>query len=1263
MKRYFSLIFILWLLGINVFSQQIDVSVDWRSSLSYTISDTETVKILYFENCSGHNTFESLPVWQKIITPSKEFDGYTVKAEVSNMIFEPLPLDDYDAIDLEKIEDDIIVKSYFNPQSGALKVFVLPLKNNIYTGTIDRLSSFTVSLVKNGIAPMPEKSESGFVENSRLSSGNWYKIYVSEDGMHQLSVSDLETLGLPVTSLDPTTLKIYGNGGGLVPESNSDVRLDDLNEIAISVSGTNDGRFNGTDKITFYGEGPHKWSYNPVNKIFEQEVNIYATKNCYYITYGGEKGKRIASRPQSTETPTNVVTTVDYYANHELEENHPGGSGREWLGELFDIETDYTFSFDMKDPVISSPVNLYAVVAASSSYSSRFNVSIDGTSYSTTVSAISSGVGAPLLSTSSIKGSYYLTGTNLDVKVSYVKPVSSAKGWLDRIRINARRYLKFHGGQMPFCDSESAYYGHIAEYVIDNAGSAVKVYDVSDHQNVTLLDVTAQNNEVRFVADAGVLYNYLAVDGDFLTPELGKKVANQNLHAHQPVNMVIVTHPTFSEQANKLADFHNNRGLTTRVVNVFEIYNEFSCGTQDIGAIRDYLRMLYDRSSGESGLKYLLLFGDASYDYLNREPVNENFIPTWESPNSDGGNSSYATDDFYGILEAWEGKGTVDDVDIGIGRLVVSDTEEADMAINKIFDYSNPRPEIMGDWRNNITIVADDEDDNLHVTQADNHSEFVNSVAPEYNINKVFLDAYTQVSAAGGERFPDANEAINTSMAKGNLIVNYVGHGGELGWALERVVELSDINAWSNYDRMPLFITATCEFARFDDPERVSAGEQVFMNPDGGGVALITSSRPTYAGPNFTFNHSILANAFVKDNGVYPRLGDLIRIAKIAAGSTMNTKKFILIGDPALQLAYPQLHVETTHFNDNPVSENDTIKALDFVSISGRVFDDNGQTDHSFNGIVYPTVYDKPSEMVTLGTDPKSQPFEFEQQNRILYRGQADVVDGEFSFSFQVPKDINYSYDFGKISYYVSDGYVDGHGYDNHFIVGGFSDETQDDAIGPDIELFINDEYFINGGITSPDPELYAEVYDESGINVGTGIGHDITAILDGDSDNIYVLNEFYQGKLNSYKSGIIEYPFFNLTPGKHTLEVKVWDALNNSSTATISFVVADENAVLLANLNCYPNPFSESTQLFFEHNQAGEMLSMDYMIFDLSGRLVYYKTVEEEVQGSRTSSITWNGTDLNGSFLPGGVYICKLIVTNEESVSSVINGKFVLTR
>ncbi|NCD40685.1 MAG: type IX secretion system sortase PorU [Bacteroidia bacterium] len=1264
MKKYFLLVLFCGIILRLTYAQTLNVTLEWNSPITYTLSEESTRCVMTFNDAASHFDYGLLPVWYGRVPAVSVLPGHSANVEIAKMIFETVPPMEMDASGTELIPDEVVVMVKQSSSSSALEVYVVPFRKNPFTDTFERLVSFSLSVISGDPLPADKSVPADFVAESKLAEGNWYTFYTEVEGMHQLSVADLEAMGVPVASLKPSTLKIFGNGGGMVPVSIQDARYDDLNEIAIIVTGAADGIFDGSDKIIFYGHSPHRWTYNVARDAFQMVQNIYSDRTGYFLTYGGIDGKRINKMAQSPSSATHTVNTVNYYLNHELEEVNLIGSGRRWYGEIFDVQRNYTYSFHLPDLDNNAPVNVYAAFAARSTSSSSFSVLLNGESYSVPIQYISLEYAGAYARRGTLNKSFVSSDPTLQVSITYNKPNNSALGWLDYFTVNARRNLVFTGGQMLFCDTESVGQGNRSNFVLSNVTSSVNVYDVTDHQQVQMVEVTRQGNQLSFVTETDQLRLFLAVDGDYRTPITGKKISNQNLHSHSAVNLVIVTPHEFLDQANQLAAFHKAEGLSARVVNVFDIYNEFSGGVQDISAIRDYLRMLYVRDTSENRLKYLLLFGDGSYDYKNKIPNNSNFIPTWQSDNSEDGTDSYTTDDFYGFLDPDEGLVRGDKLNLGIGRLTVTTVEEAEMALDKIFHYASMNPEVMGDWRNSITLVADDEDGGLHVFDAERLSRLLDTSSLAYNVDKIYSDAYPQVVASGGARYPDVTEAINTKMAKGTLIMNYVGHGGEVGWALERILELSDINFWTNYNQLSLFITATCEFARFDDPKRVSAGEQVFLNQKGGGVALMTTTRATFAGSNATLNKSIYTHAFTRINGEYPRMGDLMRKAKEASGSGMNAQKFILIGDPALRLAYPELKVSTTHFNETPVgAENDTIRALDFITISGVVTDYYGNPLPDFQGIVYPTVFDKPSEITTLGNDPNSPTIAFDLQNRILFKGQAEVINGAFSFSFLVPKDINYSYGRGKVSYYVTSAFLDGSGYDDHFIIGGYSNNAQDDEQGPEIRLYMNDPFFIDGGLTHANPVVYAEIFDASGINIGTGIGHDLTAILDGNSDKVYVLNDFYQGGLNRYQSGTVSYPLFNLEAGRHTLELKVWDALNNSATASVSFTVAGKEDVILDNFYACPNPFSGETRLFFEHNQSGENLRMQYHFFDLSGRLVRYMDVNQGVSAFRTSAVTWDGTNDAGTFLPGGLYICKLIVTNESMHSAVITSKFILNR
>ncbi|MBA7484773.1 hypothetical protein ES707_20304 [subsurface metagenome] len=690
---------------------------------------------------------------------------------------------------------------------------------------------------------------------------------------------------------------------------------------------------------------------------------------------------------------------------------------------------------------------------------------------------------------------------------------------------------------------------------------------------------------------------------------------------------------------------HDHDGLDTVVLTPVQIYNEFSSGTPDVSAIRDFLKMLYDRAGTENEMPmYVLLFGDGSYDNKGTGVNNTNFIPTYQSENSISRTGSFVTDDFFGLLDDNEG-GSAGLVDIGIGRFPVSSVEEAINLLNKTLSYDMTGN--MGDWRNAICFIGDDEDGNLHMRQADELARYVENKYPSFTIAKIYLDAYSQISTPSGARYPDVNKALNQRIGKGALIINYTGHGGANGLAHERILNIDDIVSWENADKLPLFMTATCEFSRFDEYESTSAGEMVLLNPRGGGIALLSTTRLVYAGPNHELNERFYEYVFEKNaRDENYRLGDIIRLTKNAASGGINKRNFTLLGDPAVMLAYPGKQLRVTAINGIDISQSvDTLKALSRVTIAGQVEDDLGMWMQDFNGILYPTVFDKISSITTLSNDGDPE-FLFSLRNRILYKGKATVSQGLFSFSFIVPKDIAYQYGFGKLSLYGAGLQEDASGAFDRVVIGGSADSVINDTRGPDMRLYMNDENFVFGGMTDANPELLVFVSDSNGINtIGSGIGHDITAILDQNSNQAIVLNDFYEADTDSYQSGKIRYPLKSLDAGSHSLTIKVWDVYNNSSEEVLDFVVNTEDDLVLKHVLNYPNPFTTHTQFFFEHNQPDQDLEVIIQVFTISGKLV--KTIEQNVpsSGFRTAPIDWDGLDDFGSRIGRGVYIYRVKV------------------
>ena len=1111
--------------------------------------------------------------------------------------------------------------------------------------------------VKFSNQPSARKASSS-VDNSVLSSGNWYKIGVNADGIYRLSYQDLEELGMNVSSLNPQNLSIYGHPGGLLPNDNASERTVDLEELAIQVVGQSDGSFDANDYILFYGQSPNQWSLNS-SGFFSRQQHYFDNYTYYFITADLGEGKRL-SNVQSLPNADITISTFDDYQIHENEEVNFIKSGKNWYGDVFDLVDSRTFNFNFPNRV--GPANLKMILASNSPspFNSNFNLQASGMSSQTiSISGISGNYNKANLKV--VENTLAPSVDNIQVTLDYSSPSSSAKGWIDFIEINAQRDLKMVGSQMPFRSLSSVQSNSVSEFQLSNVNSSIRVWDVTLPLSPQSIVGQSTASVLSFKISTDTLRQFIAFNGGYFWANLIGKIDNQDLHALRDIDYLIISHPTFSEQANRLANFHESQGLNVEVVSPQQVYNEFSSGSQDVSAIRDFAKMLYDQ---ENPLRYLLLFGDASYDPKDRLSSNTNFIVSYQSANSTNELYSYASDDYFALLD--EEESILSDalnipfLDIGVGRFPVQTVAEAKNAVDKVIAYSSL--ESYGDWRLNMCFVGDDNDEieTVHSLQAEQLADYIASYHPNINVDKIYLDAYEQESSTGGQRCASVNSAISEAINKGMFVVNYTGHGGELGWAHERILEIDDINSWSNEGKMPLFMTATCEFSRYDDPARVSAGEQVFLKENGGAIALLTTSRVVFTGSNLDLNKAFLENLFPReDDASFPRLGDVLMRTKnnVIDISNTNHRNFTLLGDPALQLAYPQYDIILTEVQDSA-------KALGIVTVSGEI-QHNGTKLNNFNGLVYPKVYDKRRDFQTLGQD-ESPVFVFDLQKNLLFKGKSSVNNGEFTFSFIVPKDINYDFGNGKISLYakgsINGELCDAYGHNLDMVVGGTTTDFEEDYTGPQVHLFMNDTNFIFGGITDANPSLYALLYDENGINtVSNGIGHDMLAVLDGESSNPIVLNDFYESDIDSYKSGVIDYPFNTLSEGKHTLRLKVWDVYNNSSESTTEFVVLSSNNLSIQNLINYPNPVVDFTSFYFEHNQNDEEMEVTLQIMDLQGRVV--KELKQKIipNGYRYGPIFWDAKSDRGAELNSGVYVYSLLARLSNGKTANNSGRLIL--
>ncbi len=1228
----------------------VEEKIIWEENLISKTNEENSKIFLSFENIKYDDRKDFLPIYSKQLVINQE---KIISLNIIDVEYEDIDEKNIKGVSgVDFIENDINL-TYLNARSGKVnygEIIFTPIIYNPQRGKYQRVIKYKVQ-VNTQKDYTNVSNNKAFTTNSVLETGDWYKIAVLKDGIFKLSYQFLKNLGMDVDNLNPNNFKLYGNGGKMLPTLNSDYRPDDLQQNAIYVEGEADGSFDQTDYVLFYGQSPHTWNYNTGTALFEHEMNKFSDTTYYFLTFSntGEAAKRILTQTsQASSTPT--VTSFNDYIYYEKDLINLIKSGDKWFGEVFDVKTDYDFVFNFPNIDVTNPVSLNFSAAARANIASVFTVTMGSASLNTSIS---------LVNTSSFESRFANLGSGIvsttpssdlvNVNVSYNKPTTDAIGWLNELELNVRRNLIMFGDQLFFRDLQSVGVGNVSTFTLGSANNVDRVWEITDPFNVKDQQYNLSGNTLTYSLSTDSLREFVAFTTNYNTQIIPiGTVDNQNIHSIQQADMIIVSHPNFVSQATQIADFHSNLdGLSTVVITPQQIYNEFSSGSQDIVAIRDFVRMLYERNPVASIPKYLLFIGDGSYDNKNRIVGNTNFIPSYQSPNSIDVIGSLVSDDYYGLLDLNEGTwiGT-EFMDVAIGRLCVKSTEEADNVVSKILNYNIPSS--MDDWRNKIVYVADDEDANQHMSQSVEIAGVVETNEKAYNPNKVYFDAFQQESTPGGPRYPDVKQAITDAVENGSLIVNYTGHGGEVGWAVERVLTVPQINDWENTTNFPLFITATCEFSRWDDPSRTSAGELVLLNSSGG-IALLTTVRLVFSLPNKVLNKSVYDVAFTKINNKMPTMGEVFMLAKNINASGTNSRNFTLLGDPALRLAYPKYDVKTTKINGVALSTSDTIKALSRVTFEGEVQDENGNKLTNFNGVVSPVVFDKPKQISTLNNDGHGI-FTFNLQASKLFKGKVSVQNGDFSYSFVVPKDISYNFGQGKLSYYAENQLEDANGYYTDFYIGGIADNFEADNTGPEIELFMNDENFVFGGITDENPILLANISDVHGINmVGNGIGHDITAILDDKTEEAFILNEFYEADLNSYQNGKISFPFTELKEGRHKLTLKVWDVYNNSSEATIEFNVIKSKNITLERVYNYPNPFTTYTEFWFEHNQPGKQIFAQVQIFTVSGKLV--KTLEKHIlnEGFRSTSITWDGLDQYGDKIGRGVYVYRLKVRTEN--------------
>ena len=1110
---------------------------------------------------------------------------------------------------------------------------------------------------------------------SVLADGYWYKIQIENDGLYQLSYQDFVEMGFDMDNINPNHIQVFGNIEGVLPEANNVEIPTSLMENSIYVHGADDNSFNEGDYIVFYAKGAQTWEFSRVSQSFRYYSHPYDDYNYYFITVSDQNGKRITTENSSNDSPFATINSFIDYQVHEIDLVNFVKSGGRWFGESFDdYDNSIDLNFEFPNIILSERINYGLYAAGRSRAFSKLSTSLnDGTLHDMSLPKLTGSADYVYAKDAFDRDFFISTDESLNFKIQYSKPDPSSNAWLDYFEVSATRELKMHSHQMAFNHDVGLNINKIYQFQLSNANENTRVWDVSDPYNITEIIGGALNNGIlSFSILIEKTQYFTAFDSqEFLNPVLVGEVKNQNLKELTGFDMAIVTVDQFIDEATELADFHKVKDtMNVKLVTVDEIYNEFSSGKQDPSAIRNFIRYHYRNAETEDKKpEYLLLFGDASYDYKDILSENTNLVPVYQSKGSLSSTSTYDTDDYYGIMNIEDGDSSLGEIQISVGRFPVHTNEQAQTMVDKTIMYTRNIESQMDNWRNKVCFIADDGDGNLHLESSDKLADTFLIEHPEFNVGKIYLDSYVRKSTANGYRYPDVTEAINNSINEGVLFMNYTGHGGHIALTDERVMQIPDILSWRNLDKLSVFIVASCEFGPFDDPHHISAGEHVVLNPLGGGVALFTTTRLAYASYNFKLNKKFHEIAFSrKENGAHYKLGEIIKYAKNESGNKEKNLNFSLLGDPAIKMAYPEFHVETTHINGHRITQEvyDTIKARQTVTIRAKVT----RLDHSlisnYNGKVQVCVYGQPTIYTTLANNSHSEKTTFKVVDLIIYKGQVNAKNGELEFSFVVPAGINPLYGSGKISYYATQlgdeitsfdangGYLD-------FIVGGVDETIENDITGPEIAVYLDDRNFTNGDPTSISPLMILDLFDESGINnVQLGFGRDITAKVDNNTS--IILNDYYINENNDFKSGQIEYQITNLAYGSHELTVKAWDMFDNSTEKSVNFIVIAPNTLNVYDVISKPNPFKDLTYITFKHNQTEEStLLVSIHIYDLQGQKVFQSNHEAVVLGNSIEPIQLSAQDLNLN--KAGFYTYLVEVKNNSGQIVQQKQKFIVVK
>lgn len=1127
-----------------------------------------------------------------------------------------------------------------------------------------------------------------------IATGTWHKIPITRAGIHILDRAYLQSIGIAMSSVNQANIQVWSTNGMQMPKRNSIARSP-FKQIPIRIDG---------DAVYFYANGPHEIRYNPATQRHTQHLHPYTSTSFVFITLGATPGLRLQVTPPAGASTGEVATFRDFrYKEDELRKpDNRIKSGQQWLGQQFTPETfartQTVFRDTLDGFVQGSTVRIEAMFAARSTANSNFAINSASGSVGTVFVAQISNITASVSEAANTGvlnrdiAAVSLSNDILELTATFTNAQSNALGWLDWIRITATRLLRAKNGTLRFYSPVDGT-GSIVDYRLTGFTTSPMVLDVSDPQLPVWLTATSNGSD-HLVRHSNAAGRTLVAQTSFIRPAAALPVPNQNIRGTTTdPDYIIVTTAELKDAADELAARRQGQGLRPLVVTQTQVFHEFNGGIPDLIAIRDLVRYFYDRAGNDPDRlpKYLLFFGDTSFDYkgiMASEPL-KNLVFTFQSEESLSRTNTYASDDYFGLMDLNEGEwsptnhsvATFERLDIGVGRLPVQTLAEARVMLRKIEAYENP--DYFGDWKSLVTFTADDNvngsntnEGDLHVYNADGTTTRIPLDATGVRLNKIYQISYPVVNSPLGRVAPEANRAFVNAINNGTLLVNYSGHGSEILLSAEGLYRADDVTRLTNLDKLTIMVTVTCEFGRYDDTELQSGAEMMVLHPHGGAIAAFTTSRVVFTNTdpnayNFGLNIQLtLAMLSPYADGSPKTFGDIYRQTKnTTVGASFNSRKFVLIGDPATRIGLPESRIRLTSINGIAASGSPIqLRALDEATIEGDVMSADGSVNTTFNGQATIKVYDATRFVpMTQLTNCNIRNCAYGVQNDVVFSGKVSVTNGRFSSRFILPRDISYSDSTGRVVMYAAGSDTDASGSFSNLILNGRNPDAIDDEVGPELRIFLNDDDFMDGGVVNQNPVLLVDIEDASGINTaGAGVGHELIAILRRRPatglEQTFMLNEFYESELNDYTRGQVRYPLQDLASGTYELTVRAWDVFNNPGERTVTFDVLEQQNLSVRNVYNYPNPTSGYTRFIFEHNQTGSSLDVLIRVFTLSGKPVAQLRERNLTPSGGLSSIEWDGNDADGNRLASGTYLYHVKVSSETDTRETVE-KLVIIR